>query len=33
MKFENKDTFELHNAFGVGEPNTAYAKYFIGDSF
>ena len=33
MKFENKDTFELHNAFGMGEPNTAYAKYFIGDSF
>ena len=30
MKFENKDTFELHNAFGMGEPNTAYAKYFIG---
>ena len=33
MKFENKDTFELHNAFGRGEPNIAYAKYFIGDSF
>lgn len=33
MKFENKDTFELHNAFGMGEPNTAYANYFIGDSF
>lgn len=33
MKFENKDTFELHNVFGMGEPNTAYAKYFIGDSF
>ena len=33
MKFENKDTFELHNAFGMGEPKTAYAKYFIGDSF
>ena len=33
MKFENKDTFELHNVFGMGEPNTAYARYFIGDSF
>ena len=33
MKFENKDTFEQHNVFGIGEPNTAYAKYFIGDSF
>lgn len=33
MKFENKDTFEQHNIFGMGEPNTAYARYFIGDSF
>ena len=22
MKFENKNTFEQHNAFGTGEPNT-----------
>lgn len=33
MKYENKDVFELHNVFGIGEPNTAYAKYFTGDSF
>ena len=33
MKFENKETFEKHNMFGTGEANTAYAKYFIGDSF
>lgn len=33
MKFENKDTFEQHNVFGMGEPNTAYARYFMGDSF
>lgn len=33
MKFENKDTFEQHNLFGTGTANTAYAKYFIGDSF
>ena len=31
MKFANKDTFEQHNVFGMGEPNTAYAKYFMGD--
>ena len=29
MKFENKDTFELHNVFGMGEPNIAYARYFL----
>ncbi len=33
MKFENRDDFEKHNMFSIGEPNTAYAKYFIGDSF
>lgn len=33
MKFANKDTFEQHNVFGMGEPNTAYARYFMGDSF
>ena len=33
MKFENKDAFEQHNMFGTGTANTAYAKYFIGDSF
>lgn len=25
--------FELENVFGKGNPNTAYAKYFIGDSY
>lgn len=33
MKFENKDVFEQHNVFGMGKPNTAYARYFMGDSF
>ena len=33
MKFKNKDIFEKHNMFGMGEANIAYAKYFIGNSF
>ena len=33
MKFENRDAFEKVNMFGTGAANTAYAKYFIGDSF
>lgn len=33
MKFENRDAFEAHNMFGVGEANTAYAEYFIGNSY
>lgn len=33
MKIENKNEFEQANMFGTGEPNTAYAKYFVGSSF
>ncbi len=33
MKFENRDAFEAHNMFGVGEANTVYAEYFIGNSY
>ncbi len=33
MKFEDKDVFEQHNMFGIGEANTAYTQYFIGNSF
>ena len=33
MKYENKEAFEQHNMFKTGAANTAYAKYFIGDSF
>ena len=32
-KIANKDEFEKVNMFGTGNPNTAYAKYFIGNSF
>ena len=33
MKYAAKEAFEKANVFGQGEPNTAYAAYFIGDSF
>ena len=33
MKYASKEAFEKANVFGMGTPNTAYAKYFIGDSF
>ena len=33
MKFSNEKDFEQANFFGKGEPNVAYAQYFIGDSF
>ncbi len=33
MKCSNKGVFEKQNVFGMGEPNTTYAKYFIGESF
>lgn len=33
MKYMDKDDFEKQNVFGTGQANTAYAKYFIGDSF
>ena len=33
MKYETKEAFEAANAFGIGEPNTAYARFFQGDSF
>ena len=33
MKYENREAFEKANMFGKGEANTAYAKFFIGDSF
>lgn len=33
MMYENKEAFEQVNMFGTGTPNTAYAKFFIGDSF
>ena len=33
MKFENKEEFEQANVFGTGNPNDAYAQYFVGNSF
>ena len=33
MKTMDSKAFEAQNMFGLGQANTAYAKYFIGDSF
>ena len=33
MKITNKEEFEKQNVFGTGNANTAYAQYFIGESF
>ena len=33
MKTLNKNEFENQDAFGIGAPNDAYAKYFIGRSY
>lgn len=29
----NKENFDKENIFGLGSPNTAFAKYFIGNSY
>ena len=29
----NKEAFEKENVFGIGEPNTGFARYFIGNSY
>ena len=33
MKTMDKEVFAQQDAFGVGAPNDAYAKYFIGQSY
>lgn len=33
MKFTEKEAFEQENRFGTGQPNTAYAQYFVGESY
>ena len=33
MKFLDKNEFDRENHFGLGQPNTAYAQYFIGNSY
>lgn len=29
----NKDEFDKVNVFGLGQPNDAFAQYFIGNSY
>lgn len=33
MKYQDEKQFEQVNVFGIGAPNEAYARYFIGHSF
>ena len=33
MKYEDREAFEKSNPFGTGGANTAYAQFFVGDSF
>lgn len=33
MKIMNKEEFEKRNTFGMGEPNEAFAPYFVGQSY
>ena len=33
MKIPDKSVFEQQNVFGIGAENTAYARYFIGNSY
>ena len=33
MKYADKEEFESANVFGMGNPNDAYAQYFVGNSF
>ena len=33
MRINDKEQFDRENVFGLGNPNTAYAKYFIGNSY
>ena len=33
MKTEDKELFDNINIFGLGDENTAYAKYFVGNSY
>ena len=33
MRISDKEQFNKENVFGLGDPNTAYAKYFIGNSY
>jgi len=33
MKIMDQKEFDAQNVFGLGQANTAYAQYFIGNSF
>lgn len=33
VKIMNKKQFDKENVFGLGQPNEAFAKYFIGNSY
>ena len=33
MRIHSKEEFQRQNVFGLGEPNSAYAQYFSGNSY
>lgn len=33
MRIQDKAQFDKENVFGLGQPNTAYARYFTGNSY
>ena len=33
MKYLNQEEFAQENVFGLGQANTAYAKFFVGNSY
>ena len=33
MRINDKTSFDKENIFGLGNPNDAYAQYFIGQSY
>ena len=33
MKIQDKETFDKVNVFGLGQENSAFAQYFIGNSY
>lgn len=33
MKYQNQEEFAQENVFGLGQENTAYAKFFVGNSY
>ena len=33
LRIQDKAQFDKENVFGLGQPNTAYARYFTGNSY